>query len=220
MKTFSATPATIDKKWMLVDAEDIVLGRLATIVATRLRGKHKPSYTPHMDCGDNIVIVNAEKVRLTGRKREDKLYHHHTGYPGGLKTRTVARILGGKRPETVVIKASQATRRTLRRQHRHRQCRESTAHRAQAGRQALPSPHRVSRRAKTRTVARILGGKRPETVVIKAVQRMLPKGPLGRQQMANLKVYAGPDHPHEAQQPEPLDIAAMNPKNARSTLRG
>ena len=157
MKTFSATPATIDKKWMLVDAEDIVLGRLATIVATRLRGKHKPSYTPHMDCGDNIVIVNAEKVRLTGRKREDKLYHHHTGYPGGLKTRTVARILGGKRPETVVIKA---------------------------------------------------------------VQRMLPKGPLGRQQMANLKVYAGPDHPHEAQQPEPLDITAMNPKNARSTLRG
>lgn len=157
MKTFSATPATIEKKWMLVDAEDIVLGRLASIVATRLRGKHKPSYTPHMDCGDNIVIVNAGKVRLTGRKREDKLYHHHTGYPGGLKTRTAGRILGGKQPETVVIKA---------------------------------------------------------------VQRMIPKGPLGRRQLANLKVYAGPDHPHEAQQPEPLDIAGMNPKNARSTLRG
>jgi large subunit ribosomal protein L13 len=157
MKTFSATPATIDKKWMLVDAEDLVLGRLASIVASRLRGKHKPSYTPHMDCGDNIIVVNADKVRLTGRKREDKLYHHHTGYPGGLKTRTAARILGGKRPETVVIKA---------------------------------------------------------------VERMIPKGPLGRQQIANLKVYAGPDHPHEAQQPESLDIAAMNPKNARSTLRG
>ena len=96
MKTFSATPATIEKKWMLVDAEDLVLGRLASIVASRLRGKHKPSYTPHMDCGDNIVVVNADKVRLTGRKREDKLYHHHTGYPGGLKTRSAARILGGK----------------------------------------------------------------------------------------------------------------------------
>ncbi len=157
MKTFSATPATIEKKWMLVDAEDVVLGRLASVVAMRLRGKHKPSYTPHMDCGDNIIIVNAGKVRLTGRKREDKLYHRHTGYPGGLKTRSAARILDGKRPETVVIKA---------------------------------------------------------------VQRMIPKGPLGRQQMANLKVYAGPDHPHEAQQPEPLDVAAMNPKNRRSALRG
>ena len=157
MKTFSATPATIEKKWMLVDAEDVVLGRLASVVATRLRGKHKPSYTPHMDCGDNIIVVNAGKVQLTGRKREDKLYQHHTGYPGGLKTRTAARILGGRQPETVVIKA---------------------------------------------------------------VQRMIPKGPLGRRQMANLKVYAGPVHPHEAQQPQPLDIAAMNPKNRRSTSRG
>ena len=157
MRTFSATPATIEKKWMLVDAEDVVLGRLASVVAMRLRGKHKPSYTPHMDCGDNIIVVNADKVRLTGRKREDKLYHHHTGYPGGLKTRSAAHILAGKKPETVVIKA---------------------------------------------------------------VQRMIPKGPLGRRQMANLKVYAGPHHPHEAQQPEPLDIAAMNPKNRRSKLRG
>ena len=157
MKTFSATPADIEKKWFLVDAQDLVLGRLASVVANRLRGKHKPRYTPHMDCGDNIVVVNAEKVQLTGRKRENKLYHHHTGYPGGLKTRTAARILEGKRPETVVVKA---------------------------------------------------------------VQRMIPKGPLGRRQMANLKVYAGPDHPHEAQQPEPLDIAAMNPKNRRSTPRG
>ncbi len=157
MKTFSATPATIEKKWMLVDAEDVVLGRLASIVASRLRGKHKPSYTPHMDCGDNIIVVNAGKVRLTGNKRENKLYHHHTGYPGGLKTRSAARILDGRTPETVVIKA---------------------------------------------------------------VQRMIPKGPLGRKQMANLKVYAGPDHPHEAQQPELLDVAATNPKNSRSTPRG
>jgi large subunit ribosomal protein L13 len=157
MKTFSAKPVDIDKKWMLVDAEDMILGRLASVVASRLRGKHKPSFTPHMDCGDNIVIVNAGKVKLTGRKREDKLYHHHTGFPGGLKTRSAAQLLDGKQPETVVIKA---------------------------------------------------------------VQRMIPKGPLGRQQMKNLKVYPGPDHPHEAQQPVPLDIAAMNPKNQRSASRG
>ena len=145
MKTFSATPATIEKKWMLVDAEDVVLGRLASIVANRLRGKHKPSYTPHMDCGDNIIIVNAGKVRLTGNKRENKLYHHHTGYPGGLKTRSAARILDGKTPETVVIKA---------------------------------------------------------------VQRMIPKGPLGRKQMANLKVYAGP-------RPSARGAAARAPRHCR-----
>ncbi len=157
MKTYSATPADIEKKWILVDAEDVVLGRLAVVVANRLRGKHKPSYTPHMDCGDNVVVVNAGKVRLTGRKREDKLYHRHTGYPGGLKTDTAAQILEGKTPETVVIKA---------------------------------------------------------------VQRMIPKGPLGRRQMKNLKVYAGADHRQEAQQPEPLDVGAMNPKNRRSSARG
>ncbi len=157
MKTFSAKPADIHKKWLLVDAENIVLGRLAVIVADRLRGKHKPSYTPHMDCGDNVIVINAEKVRLTGRKRENKLYHHHTGYPGGIKTRSAAQILEGRTPELVVTKA---------------------------------------------------------------IQRMVPKGPLGRQQLSNLKVYAGTDHPHEAQKPERLDVAALHPKNSRSASRG
>ena len=153
MKTFSAKPAEVEKKWYLVDAEDIVLGRLASIVAVRLRGKHKPTFTPHVDCGDNIVIVNAEKVRLTGNKREHKTYKWHTGYPGGLKQRTAAQILAGKNPERIVIKA---------------------------------------------------------------VERMMPRSKLGRRILGNLKVYTGPDHPHEAQKPEPLDIAAMNPKNKRS----
>ncbi|MBT3169892.1 MAG: 50S ribosomal protein L13 [Rhodospirillaceae bacterium] len=157
MKTFSATPKDIDKKWLLVDAEDLVLGRLAAIVATRLRGKHKPSYTPHMDCGDNVIVINAEKVRLTGNKLQDKTYYHHTGYPGGIKSRTAASILAGPTPEQVVSKA---------------------------------------------------------------IERMIPKGPLGRQQIKNLKVYIGAEHPHEAQQPAILDIAAMNPKNKRSSIRG
>ncbi|MBT3927604.1 MAG: 50S ribosomal protein L13 [Rhodospirillaceae bacterium] len=157
MKTFSATPKDIDKKWLLVDAEDLVLGRLAAIVATRLRGKHKPSYTPHMDCGDNVIVINAEKVRLTGNKMQDKTYYHHTGYPGGIKSRTAASILAGPTPEQVVSKA---------------------------------------------------------------IERMIPKGPLGRQQIKNLKVYIGAEHPHEAQQPAILDIAAMNPKNKRSSIRG
>ena len=158
MKTFSATPATIDKKWMLVDAEDIVLGRLATIVATRLRGKHKPRATRRTwTAATTSSSSTPRKYGSPGASGKTSSTITTPRYPGGLKTRTAARILGGKRPETVVIKA---------------------------------------------------------------VQRMIPKGPLGRQQMANLKVYAGADHPHEAQQPEPLDIAAMNPKNARSTLRG
>ncbi|MBT3626587.1 MAG: 50S ribosomal protein L13 [Rhodospirillaceae bacterium] len=157
MKTFSATPKDIDKKWLLVDAEDLILGRLAAIVATRLRGKHKPSYTPHMDCGDNVIVINAEKVRLTGNKMQDKTYYHHTGYPGGIKSRTAASILAGPTPEQVVSKA---------------------------------------------------------------IERMIPKGPLGRQQIKNLKVYIGAEHPHEAQQPAILDIAAMNPKNKRSSIRG
>lgn len=157
MKTFSATPKDIDKKWLLVDAEDLILGRLAAIVATRLRGKHKPSYTPHMDCGDNVIVINAEKVRLTGNKLQDKTYYHHTGYPGGIKSRTAASILAGPTPEQVVSKA---------------------------------------------------------------IERMIPKGPLGRQQIKNLKVYIGAEHPHEAQQPAILDIAAMNPKNKRSSIRG
>lgn len=153
MKTYSAKPAEVEKKWYVIDAEGLVLGRLATVVATRLRGKHKPAYTPHVDCGDNIIVVNAEKVRLTGRKLQDKVYYRHTGYPGGIKERTAGDILGG-------------------------------AH--------------------------------PERAVIKAVQRMLPKeSPLARDQLAHLKVYAGPEHPHTAQKPETLDVASMNPKNSR-----
>ena len=152
MKTYSTKTAEIEKKWVLIDAEGLVLGRLATIVANRLRGKHKPSYTPHMDDGDHVVIVNAEKVELTGRKRTDKTYYWHTGYPGGIKSRTADKLLDGKHPERVIQKA---------------------------------------------------------------VQRMIPGGPLGRAQMKNLRVYAGPEHPHAAQNPETLDIAAMNPKNTR-----
>ena len=152
MRSYSAKPSEIDKKWLLVDAEDVVLGRLASIIAMRLMGKHKPSYTPHLDCGDNVIIINAEKVWLTGQKRSQKVYYRHTGYPGGIKERSVADLLSGPRPERVVIKA---------------------------------------------------------------VERMMPHGPLGRRQMKNLRVYSGGDHPHEAQNPEPLDVAAMNPKNKR-----
>ncbi len=153
MKTYSAKPSEVEKKWFLVDAEDIVLGRLASIIAMRLRGKHKPMFTPNIDCGDHIVVVNAEKVALTGRKRTDKIYYWHTGHPGGIKSRTAEQYLDGKFPTRVIEKA---------------------------------------------------------------VQRMLPKGNLGRQQLTKLKIYAGPDHPHEAQAPEILDIGAMNPKNRRN----
>jgi large subunit ribosomal protein L13 len=153
MKTFSATPKDIEKKWILIDADGLVLGRLAAVVATRLRGKHKTTYTPHMDCGDNVVIINAEKVKLTGNKLTGKKYYRHTGYPGGIKETT---------PE------------------------------------------------------QILASKHPERVVEKAVDRMIPKGPLGRAQLSHLRVYAGTAHPHEAQSPEVLDVAAMNPKNKRS----
>ena len=107
MKTYTATPADIDKKWILIDAEGVVLGRLAAIVATRLRGKHKPSFTPHMDMGDNVIVINAEKVQLTGKKRSDKVHYWHTGYPGGIKSRTAGQILEGDHPERVVIKAVQ-----------------------------------------------------------------------------------------------------------------
>jgi large subunit ribosomal protein L13 len=153
MKTFSAKPADIEKKWVMIDASGLVVGRLASIVAMRLRGKHKPSFTPHVDDGDNVIIVNAEKVVLTGRKRENKVYRNHTGFIGGIKERTARSILEGKFPQRVLEKA---------------------------------------------------------------VERMLPRGPLGRVQLGNLRVYAGPDHPHAAQQPEVLDIAAMNRKNKRS----
>jgi large subunit ribosomal protein L13 len=153
MKTYSAKPAEVEKKWVMIDAKGLVVGRLATIVAMRLRGKHKPTYTPHVDCGDNVIIVNAEQVVLTGRKREQKVYHHHTGFIGGIKERSARSILEGKFPQRVVEKA---------------------------------------------------------------VERMLPRGPLGRRQLGNLRVYAGSEHPHTAQQPETIDIAALNRKNARS----
>ncbi len=153
MKTYSAKPSDVDKKWLLIDAEGVVLGRLASRVAMILRGKHKPSFTPHIDCGDNVIIVNAERVHLTGNKAAKKIYYWHTGYPGGIKSRTAGQILGG-------------------------------AH--------------------------------PERVLHKAIERMVPRGPLGRQQMKNLRIYAGPAHPHEAQQPQAFDVAALNPKNKRS----
>jgi len=152
MKTYSAKPADIDKKWLLVDAEGLVVGRLAAFIATRLRGKHKPGFTPHMDCGDNIVVVNAEKVVLTGKKYSDKTYYWHTGYPGGIKERTARQIIEGKFPERVLEKA---------------------------------------------------------------VERMMPGGPLSRQQLKGLRIYAGTEHPHEAQQPTPVDVGALNTKNAK-----
>ena len=151
MKTFSATPADIEKKWIVIDAEGVVLGRLASIVAMRLRGKHKPSFTPHMDCGDNVIIVNADKVQLTGKKRDERFYWH-TGHPGGIKSRTKDQILTGKHPERVVMQA---------------------------------------------------------------VKRMLPGNRLSRQIMTNLRIYAGAEHPHEAQSPEALDVKSMNSKNTR-----
>jgi large subunit ribosomal protein L13 len=153
MTTYSAKPAEVQKKWVVIDANGLVVGRLASIIALRLRGKHKPTYTPHVDDGDNVIVINAAKVVLTGRKREQKVYHHHTNFIGGIKERTARSILEGKFPERVVEKA---------------------------------------------------------------VQRMLPRGPLGRVQLGNLRVYPGPEHPHVAQQPEPLDVAAMNRKNSRS----
>lgn len=153
MKTYSAKPSDIDKKWLVIDADGLVLGRLASQVAMILRGKHKPSFTPHLDCGDNVIVVNAAKVHITGNKAAAKTYYWHTGHPGGIKSRTAGQILEG-------------------------------AH--------------------------------PERVVEKAVRRMIPKGPLGRQQLRNLRVYAGAEHPHEGQQPEVLDLAARNPKNKRS----
>jgi large subunit ribosomal protein L13 len=152
MKTYSAKPAEVEKKWVLIDAENLVVGRLATLVAMRLRGKHKPTFTPHVDMGDNVIIINAEKVVLTGRKLDQKKYYRHTGYPGGIK--------------------------------------ESLAR-------------------------KVIEGRFPERILEKAVERMLPRGPLGRRQLKNLRVYAGAEHPHEAQQPETLDVAALSPKNAR-----
>jgi large subunit ribosomal protein L13 len=153
MGTFTQKPAEVVKKWVLIDAEDLVLGRLASIVASRLRGKHKPTFTPHVDDGDNVIIINAGKVRLTGNKPDGKIYYWHTGFPGGVKQRTARQILEGKFPERVVEKA---------------------------------------------------------------IQRMIPEGPLGRRQLKNLRVYPGAEHPHAAQMPETVDIASLNRKNKRS----
>lgn len=153
MKTYTAKPAEIVKKWILIDAEGVVLGRLATIVANILRGKNKPTFTPHMDMGDNVIVINADKIQMTGKKRTDKRYYWHTGHPGGIKFRTAGQVLDG-------------------------------AH--------------------------------PERVVEKAVERMISRNRLGRQQMTNLRVYAGAEHPHEAQQPTVLDLKPLNPKNTRS----
>jgi large subunit ribosomal protein L13 len=151
--TRSLRSQDVVKKWVLIDAQDLILGRLASLVALRLRGKHLASYTPHVDCGDNIIIINAEKVHLTGNKFADKKFYWHTGYAGGIKERAIGQILTGRFPERVVTKA---------------------------------------------------------------VERMIPRGPLGRQIMTNLKVYAGPSHPHEAQNPTVLDVASLNRKNKRS----
>ena len=153
MKTFNIKPADVQKEWLVIDADGLVLGRMASLIAMRLRGKNRPTFTPNVDCGDNIVVVNAEKVRLTGNKLRDSIFYWHTGHPGGIKGRSKGAILAGKHPERVIMKA---------------------------------------------------------------VERMVPRGPLGREIMGHLRVYAGPAHPHEAQQPQPLDVASMNPKNTRA----
>ena len=152
--TLSAKPATIKRDWYLIDATDLVLGRMASQIATILRGKNKTSYTPHMDCGDYVVVINADKVALTGKKLERKMYYHHSGYIGGIKG-----ISAGKLME-----------------------------------------------------------KKPQDVIYKAVERMISRNKLGRQMMTKLRIYAGAEHPHTAQNPIVLDIAAKNPKNKRSDV--
>lgn len=153
MKTYTATPSDIEKKWWVIDATDLVLGRLAVVCADYLRGKHKTTYTPNMDCGDHVIVINAEKVRVTGKKLDDKIHYWHTGYPGGIKDITARQTLEGEHPERLILRA---------------------------------------------------------------VKRMIPRGPLGRQQFGNLRVYAGAEHGHEAQKPEALDVGAMNRKNKRA----
>ncbi len=150
--TLSLKPAEVQKDWVLIDADGVVLGRLASVIANRLRGKHKPQFTPHVDCGDNVVVINAARVKTTGRKADQAVLYYHTGYPGGIKGRSI--------------------------------------------RQRLESAH-------------------PERVLEKAVERMITRGPLQRRQMKHLHVYGGAAHPHDGQQPKPLDVGAMNPKNRR-----
>lgn len=153
MKTYSVKTAEIEKKWVVIDAKGLVVGRLASVIAARLRGKHKPTFTPHMDDGDNVIVVNAKEVVFTGRKWQQHTYFWHTGHPGGIKERRAIEVRDGRFPDRIIRKA---------------------------------------------------------------VQRMLPEGPLARQQLSNLRVYAGPAHPHEAQQPVALDVAVMNRKNVRA----
>src|SRR2546421_11889151 len=153
MKTYPARLSAIHKKRTLIVADGLVLGRLASLIAMRLRGKHKPSYTPHMDCGDHVVVVNAEKVQLTGNKAANSIFYWHTGFPGGIKGRSKGAILAGRHPERVIEKA---------------------------------------------------------------VERMVPRGPLGRRVMRNLRGYARPAHPHAAQSPGRREIAARNRRNVRA----
>ncbi|MFN0263354.1 50S ribosomal protein L13 [Tepidamorphus sp. 3E244] len=150
--TISVKPAEVEKKWVLIDGENLVVGRLASLIAKRLRGKHLPTFTPHVDCGDNIIVINADKVAFTGNKLLKKVYYRHTGHPGGIKEARASDIITGRFPERILEKA---------------------------------------------------------------VERMMPGGPLSRRQMKNLKIYAGTEHPHEAQQPVTLDVASMNSKNVR-----
>ena len=150
--TYNAKPADIQKKWLLIDATDLVLGRLSTIVAKILRGKHKAIFTPNIDCGDNVIIINAEKIHLTGKKLAEKQYYWHTGYPGGIKSRTAEKIMEGKFPERILQSA---------------------------------------------------------------IERMIGRTPLGRDQLRKLHIYKGEEHPHQAQQPETLDVAALSPKNSK-----
>jgi len=152
-KSFALKHGEQKKEWVLFDADGVILGRLAAVIAGVLRGKNKPTFTPSVDCGDNVVVINAEKVAMTGKKATDKEFFYHTGYPGGIKGRTRASILAGKFPERVIEKA---------------------------------------------------------------VERMMPRGPLGRRQMGNLKVYAGSEHPHSAQSPKAVNFAAANSKNKRT----
>lgn len=148
--TRSIKPAEVEKNWHIIDAEGLVVGRLATIIANILRGKTKTTYTPHVDCGDHVIVINAGKVKFTGNKLGKKIYYKHTGYPGGLKEVTAGKILEGRFPERVLEKA---------------------------------------------------------------VERMIPTGPLGRAQMKALHLYNGTEHPHDGQQPAVLDVASMNRKN-------
>ena len=152
-KTTTTKTAEVEKKWVVIDAKGLIVGRLATLIAMRLRGKHLPSFTPHMDDGDNVIVINAEKVVFTGRKRDQKMYYHHSGYIGGIKERSAKFILEGRFPERIVEKA---------------------------------------------------------------VERMLPRGPLGKKQLGNLRVYKGDAHPHAAQTPVAIDVAVLNRKNSRS----